>query len=195
MLKQTVQYEDFDGNQATETLYFNVTQTQWAENMHLVDEFRAMASQIQGPTRDLTSKEVQQILELVKKLIKISYGVRSDDGKRHIKTDEIWEEFTQTAAYDAFLMSLFTDTAKCRAFMMGIMPKDAAEQVGKAMDEVEKTGQLPAEARPLDDLRPAYQREGREPTPNELTEMTQSELQEAYRWKSQQYGAEEAKKA
>jgi hypothetical protein len=50
--------------------------------------------------------------------------VRSEDGKRFIKNDQLREEFTQTAAYDALFMELATDEDAAANFIQGILPKD-----------------------------------------------------------------------
>ncbi|ADD81063.1 gp065 [Rhodococcus phage ReqiPoco6] len=128
MLKQTVEYTDFDDNRCAETLYFNLTKTELAENAHLTDRLEKMQKMFGGEKRQLETSEIQQLLDLVKTIMRISYGVRSADGKRFIKTEEQWVEFTQTAVYDEFLISMFTDPDKMFAFMYGIMPADMREQ-------------------------------------------------------------------
>ena len=45
MLKQTVSYFDFDDNPSQETLYFNLTKTELADNIHLRDELEEMQKQ------------------------------------------------------------------------------------------------------------------------------------------------------
>lgn len=128
MLKQTVEYTDFDDNRCAETLYFNLTKTELAENSHLQERLESMQKMFGGEKRQLESAEIKEILELVKTIMRISYGVRSADGKRFIKTEEQWVEFTQTAVYDEFLISMFTDPDKMFSFMYGIMPADMRDQ-------------------------------------------------------------------
>ncbi|QEQ94356.1 hypothetical protein HWC66_gp53 [Gordonia phage Chikenjars] len=136
MLKQSVSYTDFDENDTTETLYFNLTKTELADNLDLEDELKEIQKDFTGQgNRTLEKHEIRRVLELVKTFMRLSYGVRSSDGKRFIKTDQIWEEFTQTAAYDAFLFSLFQEPEKAFAFMIGILPKDARDAALKAAEK------------------------------------------------------------
>ncbi|QXO14078.1 hypothetical protein SEA_ALAINAMARIE_54 [Gordonia phage AlainaMarie] len=136
MLKQSVSYTDFDDNDTTETLYFNLTKTELADNLDLEDELKEIQKDFTGQgNRTLEKHEIRRVLELVKTFMRLSYGVRSSDGKRFIKTDQIWEEFTQTAAYDAFLFSLFQEPEKAFAFMIGILPKDARDAALKAAEK------------------------------------------------------------
>lgn len=136
MLKQTVSYEDFDENKVTETLYFNLTKTELADHLDLEDELKEIQQDFTGRgDRSLEKHEIRRVLELVKTFMRLSYGVRSDDGKRFMKSPERWQEFTETGAYDAFLFSLFQDPEKAFAFMIGILPKDAREAAIKAAEK------------------------------------------------------------
>ena len=52
-----------------------------------------------------------------------SYGEKSADGKRFIKTPEIAEAFSQTEAYSVLFMELATNADSAAAFVNGIIPK------------------------------------------------------------------------
>ncbi|WNM72437.1 hypothetical protein SEA_MOSSY_58 [Gordonia phage Mossy] len=134
MLKKTVAYTDFDDNDAMETLYFNLTKSELADNMSLEEELEKIQQDFIGMgKRKLEPKEIQRVLDLVKLFMRLSYGIRSEDGKRFVKTPQIWEEFTQTAAYDAFLFSLFQDPQNAFDFMVGILPKDMRDPAMQAL--------------------------------------------------------------
>lgn len=124
MLKQTVEYTDFDDNKSTETLYFNLTKSELTDNIHLKDDLESIQHMMDGDKRSLEGSEITQIIGLVKTFMRLSYGVRSADGKRFVKTDEQWTEFTQTAVYDAFLFGLFEQPQRAIDFMSGILPLD-----------------------------------------------------------------------
>ena len=143
MLKQTVTYTDFDDVQHTETLYFNISKSELLANIALKDRLEKTAAMLQGVSRDLTVDEIKEVVELVKIFMKISYGIRSEDGRRFKKNDQIWEEFTETAAYDEFFMSLFTEPNKAVEFLMNVVPKDLREQ---AEQEARNTTSLQTQA-------------------------------------------------
>lgn len=153
MLKKTVEYTDFDDNAAVETLYFNLTKTDLADNMHIIEEFESLSTMLSGAKRDLTTAEVQQVLNMVKKVMEISYGIRSADGKRFAKTEQQWVEFTQTAVYDTFLISLFENPQNAVDFVTGIIPKDIREEaVAKAKAATELTEMAQRTVKKADDL-------------------------------------------
>lgn len=138
MIKQTISYTDFNDDASTETLYFNISKAELLENLELKDKLEKLQQTLSGDVRELDLDEVKHILEIVKTFIRLSYGVRSEDGKRFAKSSQLFEEFTQTAAYDAFLMSLFEDPNKAIEFMLGVMPADLRAQ---AQAEVEKAAE------------------------------------------------------
>ena len=57
-----------------------------------------------------------------KKLILMSYGEKSADGKRFIKSKELSEAFSQSEAYNKIFMEIVTDSKAAAEFANGIMP-------------------------------------------------------------------------
>lgn len=138
MLKQLITYKNFDDVKVDKVLYFNLSKTELAENnVDLEAELQGILDRIQQIDKtkeEATTDDIRRLLELVKTFMRLSYGVRSADGERFIKSPEVWTEFTQTAAYDAFLFSLFEDQDRALAFMLGIMPEELREKGKEAAD-------------------------------------------------------------
>lgn len=133
MIKQTVNYTDFDGNEQEETLYFNITKTEMTDMLDFKDDLEALSKRLSGPERVLDDKDVKDILSVVKRLARDSYGIRSEDGKRFKKSPEIWQEFTETAVYDAWMFGMFENPTKAFDFMTGILPQDLVEEARAQM--------------------------------------------------------------
>lgn len=123
MLKKTIKYEDFNGNQIEEDFYFNLTKAEIAE-MELTTEggLKTRLDKI------VKTKNAPELTKIFKDLILRSYGQKSDDGKRFIKTPEMRHEFENHAAYSALFMELATDANAASAFVNGIVPADLAEK-------------------------------------------------------------------
>ncbi len=49
----------------------------------------------------------------------MAYGQKSDDGKRFIKSEQLREEFSQTAAYSTLFMELAMDDNAAVIFLEG----------------------------------------------------------------------------
>lgn len=129
MLKREITYEDFNGNQVTDLYYFNLSKPELIEmEVEHKGGFGAMMKTV------IDSKDHKTLIKTFKDIVLMSYGVKSDDGKRFIKTDELRLEFSQTAAFDVLFMELATNDAAAAIFIKGVMPKDMAAEVEKAME-------------------------------------------------------------
>lgn len=142
MLKQMIQWEGFDGQPAVRTLYFNLTRYEIAHDMELEKleaRFRNFQEEVVGndenDVRQMTPPEIREMLDIFKTLIKHAYGIRSENGKRFSKNEEIWNEFVETGAFDAFIFYMFEDANRANAFMQGIWPKEIQEAAAKVRSE------------------------------------------------------------
>lgn len=183
MLKKTVTYTDFDGKNVTKNLYFNITKTELTENFDLLNElqsdFEKMQESISGDKRDLTSEEIRGILDLVKRIAAFAFGYRSEDGERFVK-DGAWEDFRQTAAYDAFVWGLFENPVEAVNFLVGVMPVDMQNDLEKQANELMKQAGLdptPATSIPKPAPLPAFREEKPILSEATLREMSLDDLQ------------------
>lgn len=108
MLKQQVTYEDFDGNTQTETLYFNLNR------MELISFQKRYGSENMENyiNKLIEEKQIEPMYDLLNDFVLTAYGVKSEDGKRFIKNDEIREEFKQSLAYEALIEDFHDDSRK-----------------------------------------------------------------------------------
>lgn len=133
MLKKTIEYEDFNGNLVTEDKYFNLTD---AELMELELSYKGGLSKYLQEL--LENEDTLGIMNFIKKLVFISYGKRSEDGKRFIKDEKYTQEFFQTDAYSKLLMDLLTDQYAGAKFINGLVSnsrKMSDEELKKVLEE------------------------------------------------------------
>ncbi len=116
MIKKTITYTDYDGNQRTEDLLFNLSKAELIE-MEL-SEAGGMEKMLK---RIIAEQDTKKIMEIVKAIILKSYGKKSDDGRRFIKSEELSKEFSQTEAYSELLIELMSDEKAASAFMNGLV--------------------------------------------------------------------------
>lgn len=127
MLKREITYEDFDGKTTTETFYFNLTKTEIV-GLEVGHEGGLEAA----VRRIVQTNDNKSLLREFQNIILAAYGIRSEDGKRFIKSDELRLEFEQTAAFDALFMELMTDEGKAAVFIRGVLPADLASEIAKS---------------------------------------------------------------
>ena len=119
MLKKTIKYKDFNGNEREEDFYFNLMQSEIAEL-----ESSTVGGFTESIQKIIQTQDVPEIIKQFKKIILKSYGEKSADGKRFIKSDELSEAFSQTNAYSELFMELATDDEAASAFINGIVPDE-----------------------------------------------------------------------
>lgn len=117
MLKKTVTYTDYNGVERTEDFYFNLSKAEVAEMELSVDG--GLSQMLENI---VAAKDNKQIITMFKDIVLKSYGEKSQDGKRFIKSKEIAEAFSQTEAYSEIFMELALDEKAAVAFVNGIIP-------------------------------------------------------------------------
>lgn len=126
MIKKTVTYTDYNGVERTEDFYFNLSKAEIMEMEMSVEG--GFAEKIQ---KVVNSQSAPAIIKIFKELVLKAYGVKSDDGKRFIKSDEIAESFAQTEAYSEIFIELATDADAAAKFINGVVPAEMAAEVAK----------------------------------------------------------------
>lgn len=121
MLKKTITYADFDGVVRKEDFYFNLTEAELAE-MNLMTK-GGLKSYLESI---ISTQDTPALAELFKHIINKSYGVKSPDGRKFLKSEEILEDFTSTQAYSDLYMSLITDADAASSFINAIVPASIA---------------------------------------------------------------------
>lgn len=122
MLKETIKYFDFDGNERTENFYFNLTK---AECMEM--ELGTVGGMQQFIEKIIEERDNKRIVELFKEIILKAYGEKSADGKHFYKSKEISDAFASTEAYSELFMKLATDSDAAAKFINGVVPNVATE--------------------------------------------------------------------
>ena len=126
MVKKTITYEDFDGNTRTEDFFFNLTKAE------LTNMFASVDGGLQAKLQKIIqTQSIPELMETFRDILKRSYGEKSPDGRRFMKSDEIFENFEQTEAYSILFMELLSDTKKASDFIQGIIPKDLVDEAKK----------------------------------------------------------------
>ena len=131
MLKKTITYVDYDGQTRTEDFYFNLTKAELTEmNCATNGGFEKWIEKI------INARDSKEIIAVFKDIILKSYGEKSLDGKRFIKSDELRAEFSQTEAYSELFMELATDDKAAAAFINGIIPADVSQEMNKSQSSI-----------------------------------------------------------
>jgi hypothetical protein len=126
VLKKTITYTDFNGDEVSEDFFFHLSK---AELIELEMSYEGgMSDWFQ---KIIAAEDGKTIMEFVKKIILTSYGQKSADGRRFVKTQELRDEFASTEAYSVFFVELVTDAEKTAEFANGVLPQGLVEEAMK----------------------------------------------------------------
>lgn len=124
MLKKRIKFEDFNGEEREEDFYFNLTKSELVKwDLGTTGGLEALIKKI------VDTKDTRSLLKIFDDIIGMAYGVRSDDGKRFIKSAELTEEFRQTNAYDVMFMEFMQDPDKYNEFLKGVIPAEVSAEM------------------------------------------------------------------
>lgn len=124
MLKKTITYTDYNGNQRTEDFWFNLNKSELVElGLSKTGGLGAMLQRI------IKEQNAPEIIKILKEILFKAYGEKSDDGKYFRKSEELSMNFSQTEAYNELFMDIFSDPEKSIAFFKGILPQDIQAEI------------------------------------------------------------------
>lgn len=117
MWKFTAEYEDWNGVPKKKELFFNLT----------ITEITKLQNTVRGGIDSyyqhiLDAKDNVELYRRFEELVQLAYGVKSIDGERFMKNEEIFTEFKESMAYDVFMQYLMETEDGAAKFINGIMP-------------------------------------------------------------------------
>jgi len=126
MFTEKVKYTDFDGEQQERTLYFHLSKPELARlNLSSSGGLEKYVNRI------IEERDGAQLLDLFERIIQMSYGEKSLDGQRFVKSKEATQAFIESPAYEVMYMKLAGDADYAAKFIKGIVPSDVAANMPK----------------------------------------------------------------
>lgn len=119
MIKKTIKYTDYNGNERTEDFYFNLTKAEIARM-----EMSTNGGMAEMIGRIVAAQDVPSLIGIFEDIIQKSYGVKTPDGRGFLKRKEDLESFMATEAYSELFMELVTDADAAAEFLNKVIPND-----------------------------------------------------------------------
>ena len=128
MITKEITFTDYNGQERKEKYQFNFTKAELTEmELSVNGGLSAMMERIKE------TDDRPELMRIFKDLILKAYGVKSADGKRFIKSEELRTEFSQTEAYSELYMELVTNTDSAINFFNGLIPNNLRADTGKVV--------------------------------------------------------------
>lgn len=116
MVKKTITYTDLNGVQRTEDFYFDMSKPEIVKMQASAKggydvQLKSIAANLNGAL----------IMEFFENFIAKSYGEKSEDGRRFMKSEEISRAFMETPAYEVLFEELVTNDKTAADFINAVM--------------------------------------------------------------------------
>ena len=133
MLKKLIKYTDYDGRERSENFYFYMSKAELMEmELGTVGGMQNLIQLI------IDKQDIPKIMDAFKTFILKSYGEKSPDGRRFIKSEELSKAFSQTEAYSNLYVELITDAKAAADFINGIVPEEISAAIAKQEEKAEE---------------------------------------------------------
>lgn len=121
---ETIEYVDYNNTPRVERAYFNL------------DEIEAIRFEVSYPegvearVKEIAANDDRKgLVELLERLILMSYGIKSEDGRVHLKTDDIYNDFRSSAAYNQLFINLMGNSGQNAVDFFNSVVMSAANRV------------------------------------------------------------------
>lgn len=134
MFKKTMTFDDLNGDEVTQTFYFNYNKKEIAEMLEIKD-LEGKLKLLQTPIEEsgLTQQEnTQQAYDILQDLILDAYGEKGADNVTFVKNPELREYWRNHVAFVELIFELIENPEAAGQFFEKCLP---AKQVAKAKAE------------------------------------------------------------
>jgi len=127
MIKKTITYTDYEGNERSKECRFHLSK---ADLMEM--EFDTEGGMQNRINRIVEEEDVRGLAELIKTIILKSYGELSDDGTQFVKFKNgkrLSDDFQQTEAFSELYLELNTNEDALTGFINGVIPVNLRQEI------------------------------------------------------------------
>lgn len=167
MFKKEITFKSFDESETfTETFYFHMTEA------NILELEASEKGGLSAAIKELQkTSDVQEALVIFKRIIEMSYGILSEDGKKFMKSPQIFQEFASTNAYSELFMELL-DADKAAEFINNLVPSHMQERMAEMQAEKDRAAETAnqtasEQARAASEARMQGHKQAQQPTRDE----------------------------
>lgn len=121
MFTKTITYTNFNGKETQKNFYFNITKAELA-----LRELESDGTWSETLEKIKASNKGSVVVPEFKKIIKWTYGEKSEDGESFVKNDEVWARFENSEPWSELIMELLQDADFASHFINSVLPPDIA---------------------------------------------------------------------
>ena len=137
MLKKMITYQDYNGEEKTETLYFHLNKFEWLEL-----ETYTKGGLIENLQHAIEVGNAKKTIDILKKIILRAYGEKNPETGGFEKNDDIAINFSKTEAFSELFYELAYNETASKEFFLGLIPNELRGEAEKKMKELENEEKL-----------------------------------------------------
>ena len=119
MLKKTIEYTNYNDEKKSKDYFFNLKKSELADLQYKTP--KGFIHYIETITE---AQDTVALWNAFREIVLLSYGVKSDDGERFMKSDQLRKEFEETEAFSELIVELITVDGAAADFINQVMPQD-----------------------------------------------------------------------
>ena len=123
MIKRTITYTNFNGEEKTRDCYFHLSQEKLTQLQ--VNYPGGFGEAIKQATE---TQDLQALFNVFRTLILTSYGEKSEDGESFIQNEKLSEQFSYTPAYAKLYEELMANDTAASDFINAVIPAIEQQQ-------------------------------------------------------------------
>lgn len=123
MIKKTIKYTDYNGVEKERDFLFHLKKSDLIDLQY--KDSRGFLTYIQSV---IDSKDESALWKAFRDIVLMSYGEKSEDGERFIRSEELSKQFEQTEAFSELIMELMSVEGAAADFVNGLMPSDLVQK-------------------------------------------------------------------
>lgn len=132
MYAKTMNFKDFNGVDHKQILYFHLSKF----------ELTKLDSAIRGNlieklTKAAQENSVENYIRFIDMIVSMSFGEKSEDGLRFVKSKEATDAFKQTMVYDLLMDELIGNEVELINFLKGTLPVDIVSHMMAALPDTQ----------------------------------------------------------
>jgi len=177
MFKKTIKFKNFMDQEVEKEFYFHLSKAD-------LIRMAAGGSMEARLKRIIASNNNEEIFKEFEEIIRSAVGVRSEDGETFIKDAVAQSRLMDSPAYDELMVEIVTNPTAAVEFIQNLLPEKMQKELKAELDKVGQE-KAPDPFADKEDSRPAYQKEHRDPTTEELRKMSHQEMVTAFAWREE----------
>lgn len=147
MIKKTITFEDYNGDERTKDFYFHMNQV----------EFSKLNGEVPGGIEKRMQKVIEDrdedgLLRIIDLLVSRGYGEFNDEDeftKISRSGRPLFEKFVNTDAYDQLIIELIQNETNIVEFLRGMMPKKVQGRIDEEMKKRQEAEQNQVKLTPV----------------------------------------------